>query len=176
MGLEQIVAAVERVGSVLRRKPQAGMMEDSVATARWEGDLRTSVHSDSGHLVATDMPVEIGGEGSAVTPGWLLRAGLASCAVTRIAMAAAAQGIHLQALQARATSRSDVRGMLEIPQPDGSPVPAGPLAMDLHVHIGAQGVSAERLRALVASTAACSPVTYAVEHPLAVALHIDVAM
>jgi uncharacterized OsmC-like protein len=175
MGMEQIAASMQRVASVLQRKPQAGVSEDSAATARWDGGLRASVRSDAGHAVATDMPVEIGGEASAVTPGWLLRAGLASCALTRIAMAAAAQGITLATLEVRATSRSDVRGLLEIPEPDGRAVSAGPLAMALHVRIGAPDVPAERLRALVASTAGCSPVTCAVEQPLPVALHVDVA-
>jgi uncharacterized OsmC-like protein len=172
--MEQIAASIERVSAVLRRKPQAGMGEDCAATARWGGGLRTRVHSDAGDSVATDMPVELGGEAGAVTPGWLLRAGLASCAVTRIAMAAAAERITLQTLEASATSRSDTRGMLAIPEPDGRPVPAGPMAMRLHVRIGATGVSAERLRALVASTAGCSPVTCALEQPLQVVLHVDV--
>ncbi|MBC7730336.1 MAG: OsmC family protein [Bacteriovorax sp.] len=175
MGMEQIAASMERVASVLRRKPQAGVSEDSAATARWDGGLRTSVRSETGHSVLSDMPLELGGEASAVTPGWLLRAGLASCAVTRIAMAAAAEGITLQMLEVRATSRSDARGMLAIPEPDGRPVPAGPLTMELHVRIGAPGFSAERLRALVASTTGCSPVTCAVEQPLPVTLHVDVA-
>ena len=175
MGMEQIAASMERVASVLRRRPQAGVGEDSAATARWDGGLRASVHSDAGHSMPTDMPVELGGEAGAVTPGWLLRAGLASCALTRIAMAAAIEGIALQTLEVRATSRSDARGMLAVPEPDGSPVPAGPLAMELHVRIGAPGVPDARLRALVASTAGCSPVTCAVEQPLPVALHVDVA-
>lgn len=175
MGLQQIATAMERVAAVLHRKPHAGVSEDSAATAHWDGGLRTRVRSDAGHSVATDMPVEIGGDAGAVTPGWLLRAGLASCAVTRIAMAAAAEGITLQTLEARATSRSDARGLLAIADPDGGAVPAGPLAMALHVRIGAPGVPAERLRALVESTTGCSPVTCAVEQPLPVALHVDVA-
>jgi uncharacterized OsmC-like protein len=175
MGMEQIAASMERVAALLHRKPQAGVNEDSTATARWDGGLRASVRGDSGSAVQTDMPVEIGGGASAVTPGWLLRAGLASCAVTRIAMAAAAEGIALQTLEARVTSRSDARGLLAIPEPDGRAVPAGPLAMELHVRIAAPGVPAERLRTLVASTATCSPVTSAVEQALPVALHVDVA-
>ena len=175
MGLEQIATAMERVASVLRRKPQAGLREDSPATAHWDGGLRTRVLSDTGQAVATDMPGELGGDAAAATPGWLLRAGLASCAVTRIAMAAAAEGITLRTLEARVTSRSDARGLFAIPEADGRPVPAGPLAMELHVRIGAPGVPAERLRALVASTERCSPVTCAVEQPLPVALHVDVA-
>jgi uncharacterized OsmC-like protein len=175
MGVEQIAAAMDRVASVLRRKPQAGISDDSTATARWDGGLRASVRSEAGQSVATDMPIEIGGEAGAVTPGWLLRAGLASCAVTRIAMAAAAEGITLETLEAVATSRSDARGLLGVREADGQPVAAGPLTMALHVRIGASGVPAERLRALVASTVDCSPVTCAVEQPLPVALHVDVA-
>lgn len=172
--MDQIAASMERVSSVLRRRPQAGVSEDSAATARWGGGLRTSVRSDAGHSMMTDMPVEIGGENSAVTPGWLPRAGLASCAVTRIAMAAAAEGIMLDTLEARATSRSDARGLLAVPEPDGQAVPAGPLAVALQVRIGAPGVSAERLRALVESTTGCSPVTCAIEQSVPVALHVVV--
>ena len=174
MGREEIAASMERVASVLRRRPQAGIGDDSAATARWDGGLRASVRSETGYAVETDMPVELGGEASAMTAGWLLRAGLAACAVTRIAMAAAAEGLALRTLEARATSRSDARGLLAVPEADGRPVPAGPLSMDLHVRIGAPGVPAERLRALVASTTGCSPVTCAVEEPLPVALHVDV--
>ncbi|MES2718669.1 MAG: OsmC family protein [Pseudomonadota bacterium] len=174
MDIEHIAASMDRVATVLRRKPQAGLGEDAAATARWDGGLRTQVHSDAGQSVATDMPVEIGGEASAATPGWLLRSGLASCAVTRIAMAAAAEGISLHTLEVRATSRSDARGLFAIPEPDGRPVPAAPLAMELQVRIGAPGVGAERLRALVAATAGCSPVTCAIEQPLPVGLQVDV--
>lgn len=175
MGMEQIAASLERVASVLRRKPQAGLVDDSEATAQWMGGLRTNVRSDKGVSVATDMPTELGGEASAMTPGWLLRAGLASCSATRIAMAAAAEGIALQTLEVRATSRSDARGLLAVPEMDGGAVPAGPLAMALHVRISAPGVPEARLRALVASTATCSPVTGAVERPLPVAMHVEVA-
>ena len=89
-------------------------------------------------------------------------------------MAAAAEGITLQKLEVRATSRSDARGMLAVPELDGSAVQAGPLAMALHVRICAPGVPDARLRVLVASTTTCSPVTDAVERPVSVALHVDV--
>ncbi|MDN3920310.1 OsmC family protein [Roseateles violae] len=175
MSIEQIAAAIDRVSAALHRKPQAGVHDDSAATARWGGGLRTQVHSDNGRSVATDMPAEIGGGDSAMSPGWLWRAGLASCAVTRIAMLAASEGLRLEVLEARVTSRSDTRGMLGIAEADGRLVPAQPLQVELHVRIGAPGVSAERLRALVAAGAGCSPVTCVIEQPLPVALHIDVA-
>lgn len=171
---EQIAAAMQRVTSALRRKPHAGLHDDAPATVRWSGGLRTIARSEAGAEVSTDMPAAIGGDDSAATPGWLLRTALASCAVTRIAMEAAAQGIALQTLEARASSRSDLRGLVGVAEPDGRPVPAGPLAIALHVRIGAPGVDAARLRALVEATPGCSPVTCAIEQPLAVGLHIEV--
>jgi uncharacterized OsmC-like protein len=174
MAKEQVAASMERVVSALRRKPHAGLHDDTPATVRWEGGLRTVAHSAAGPAVATDMPAAIGGDDSAPTPGWLLRTALAACAVTRIAMEAASCGIALQTLEAEATSRSDLRGLVGLADADGRPVPAGPLAMDLHVRIGAPGVDAALLRALVASTPGRSPVTAALEQPLAVGLHIEV--
>lgn len=174
MDLEQTAMTMERVVSALRRKPHAGLHDDAPATVRWAGGLRTVARTDAGAEVATDMPMAIGGEDTAATPGWLLRTALASCAVTRIAMEAAARGIVLQSLEAHASSRSDLRGLVGVAEPDGRPVPAGPLAMDLHIRISSPGVDAQVLRALVEATPGCSPVTCAVEQPLAVGLHVEV--
>jgi uncharacterized OsmC-like protein len=174
VAMEQIAASMERVASALRRKPHAGLHDDTPATVRWAGGLRTVAHTQAGVEVTTDMPAAIGGDDSAPTPGWMLRTALASCAVTRIAMEAAARSITLQTLEAHATSRSDLRGLVGVAEPDGRSVPAGPLSMDLHVRIGAPGVDASLLRALVAATPGCSPVTCALEQPLAVGLHVEV--
>ena len=174
MAMEQVAASMERVVSALRRKPHAGLHDDTPAAVRWAGGLRTVARTTAGAEVATDMPVAIGGDDSAPTPGWLLRTALASCALTRIAMEAASRGIVLHTLEAHATSRSDLRGLVGVAEADGRRVPAGPLAMDLHVRIGAPGVDAGLLRALVESTPGCSPVTAALEQPLAVGLHVEV--
>jgi uncharacterized OsmC-like protein len=175
MAMEQVAASIERVVTALRRKPHAGLHEDTPATVRWSGGLRTLARTASGAEVVTDMPAAIGGEDTAPTPGWLLRTALASCAVTRIAMEAASRGIVLHTLEADATSRSDLRGLVGVAEADGQRVSPGPLAMDLHVRIGATGVDAALLRELVASTTGCSPVTAAMEQPLAVGLHVEVA-
>ena len=175
MAEDPIAAAMERVTAALRRKPHAGPHEDTPALVRWDGGLRTVAQGEAGATVATDMPSTIGGTDTGPTPGWLLRNALGACAVTRIAMAAAAQGIRLQVLEAHVTGRSDLCGLLGLPGADGQPAPAGPLAMDMHVRIGAEGVDPERLRQLVASTPGCSPVTCAIEQALPVGLHIDIA-
>jgi uncharacterized OsmC-like protein len=174
MTLADIAAAQQRVTSVLRKRPSAGLATDRPALVRWQGDLRARALHDNGTEIVTDMPAEIGGADAGVTPGWLMRAALASCAVTRIAMLAAAEGVVLRTIEARATSRSDARGMLGMLDVDGSAVPAGPGDVQLHVRIGADGVTPERLRALVAASAPLSPITCALQATVAVAMHVEV--
>jgi uncharacterized OsmC-like protein len=174
MAAQDIAAAMQRVEAVLRRRPEAGLHDDAPALAQWTGGLRVRATHDDGTALVTDMPAEIGGAGEGVTPGWLLRAALASCAVTRIAMAAAAAGIELQTLQARALSRSDLRGLFGLCAPDGAPVTAGPGELQLLVRIGAAGVAAERLRSLVHQSCQCAPVSRAMEEALPVALQVEV--
>lgn len=174
MTTQHIAAALQRVESVMRRRPELGMHDDAPATARWEQGTRVVALHANGTQVSSDMPVELGGTGDRITPGWLFRAGMASCAATSIALAAAAQGIELTALEVRASSRSDVRGMLGMAEADGTPVGAGPSDVQLHVRIAATGVEAARLRALVDSAYRCSPIPNAVLAALPVELRIDV--
>jgi uncharacterized OsmC-like protein len=174
MGMQDIAAALRRVEAVLQRRPAAGLSDDAPATARWSGNTRVITSNADGSQVATDMPAELGGSGEHVSPGWLLRAGLASCAATRIAMAAALEGIELSTLEVQARSRSDARGLLGLADGDGRAVPAGPLDVELRVRIAGRGASAERLRALVEHSHTCSPVSDALARGVSVALQIDV--
>jgi uncharacterized OsmC-like protein len=174
MAAQDIAAAMQRLESVFRRRPDAALHHDDAAAARWEGGTRVVSRHASGAEVVTDMPVEIGGSGDQVTPGWLLRAALASCAVTRIAMAAAAAGIELQKLEARAHSRSDARGLLGMSDADGMPVPAGPGDVQLLVRLHAPGVPPERLQAMVQESCRFAPVTCAMATALPVELQIEV--
>ena len=80
MGAQDIAAALRRVEAVFMRRPEAGLHDDVPVTARWDGGTRVVARHTNGTHVTTDMPVEIGGTGDQVTPGWLFRAGLASCA------------------------------------------------------------------------------------------------
>ncbi|MDB5928759.1 MAG: osmotically inducible protein OsmC [Polaromonas sp.] len=174
MAAQDIAGALQRVESVLRRHPEAGIHDDAPATARWHGGTRIIASHANGMQVQTDMPGELGGSGDQVTPGWLFRAGLASCTATRIAMAAAAEGIELDMLELQASSRSDTRGLLGMADADGEAVPARPLAVRLLVRIGARGVPAERLRALVRDSHRCSPVSGAVQEAVPMSLRIEV--
>jgi uncharacterized OsmC-like protein len=175
MPTPDIAAALQRVSAVLERRPEAGLHDDAPATARWEGDMRFVAGHPNGRQVSTDMPLEFGGAGDQVTPGWLFRAGLASCAATCIAMTAASEGIVLRVLVVRATSRSDTRGMLGMAGTDGAAVPAAAQDLQLHVRIAADGVPPERLRSLVERSHRQSPVPCVVrtEMPLAVQVEVD---
>lgn len=175
MSAQYVADAMQRVEGVLRRRPDMGMHDDSPATARWRGSTRIVTSNDKGIEVMTDMPGELGGTGDQVTPGWLMRAGLAACTATRIAMGAAAAGIELTKLELRASSRSDTRGLLGMTESDGAPIGAGPHDMQLHVTIAAHGVPAEKLRALVEESHRCSPVPCAIQEETPVELYIEVA-
>jgi uncharacterized OsmC-like protein len=174
MSLQDIAAAMERVESVMRRRPELGLHDDSSASARWDGGLRVSASHESGLRLETDMPRELGGTGDLVTPGWLMRAGAASCAVTRIAMAAAAQGIALDELEVSAHSRSDTRGLLGLADAEGAPVPAGPAEVTLSVRIAAAGVAPARLRELVDASCRCAPVQQALMRATPVTVQVEV--
>ena len=174
MSTQELAAALQRVEKVLRRRPETGLHDDAPAAARWVGGTRVVASHVNGTQISSDMPGELGGSGDQVTPGWLFRAGLASCSATSIAMAAAAEGIALTALEVRATSRSDTRGLLGMVDAEGEPVQAGPRDVQLAVRISAPGVAPARLRTMVEHGLCHSPIPNAVQSATPFALHIDV--
>lgn len=174
MTTQEIAAALQRVEAVLRRRPDAGLHDDAPATSRWEGGTRVVSSHANGTRMVTDMPGELGGSGKEVTPGWLFRAGIAACTATRIAMGAAAAGIELAALEVRARSRSDTRGLLGMADVEGEAVGAGPVHLHLVVRIHAHGIEPARLRVLVEESCRCSPMVSAVRNVVPVDLQIDV--
>ena len=174
MTAQDIAAAMRRVEGILQRRPDVGMHAEAPASARWEGGTRIVASHANGTRMATDMPSELGGGGSEVTPGWLFRAGFAACAATCIAMGAAAQGIELASLEVVAKSRSDLRGLLGMTDAEGARVNAGPRDVELVVRIAAVGVQPERLRALVQESYRCSPISNAVASGVPVELSIDI--
>jgi uncharacterized OsmC-like protein len=174
MTTQALAAALQRVEAVLKRRPEAGLHDDAPALACWQGGTRIVSSHANGTQVDTDMPAEFGGSGDRVTPGWLFRAGLASCAATSVAMAAASAGIVLTRLEARVGSRSDARGMLGMADAEGEPVFPGPREVRLQVRIAARDVATQRLRALVEQGLRCSPIPSVVQAGMPLELQIDV--
>lgn len=174
MSNQELAAALLRAEAVLRRRPDMGMHPDAAATARWTHGTRVVAGHANGAQVSTDMPTELGGTGDCVTPGWLFRAGIGSCAATSIVMAAAGAGVTLGTLEVEVNSESDTRGLLGMPDENGSAIYPGPKTLSLQVRIGAPGLDAERLRALVDAGLQRSPIPCAVRGagPLAVSVEI----
>jgi uncharacterized OsmC-like protein len=170
---QHITEALQRVHAVLQRRPETGLHEDGPATVRWSGGVRMVASHANGAQVPTDMPSELGGTGDQVTPGWLFRAGLASCAATSIVMSAAAEGMELTSLEVKATSRSDTRGLLGMRDAEGRPVRPGPCEVRLAVRIGVPGVAPELVRMMVEAALSRSPIPDALRSATPMGLQID---
>jgi uncharacterized OsmC-like protein len=169
-----IAAALERLKAVVLRRPEFAVHDDAPATARWDGGTRIVSSHANGHAMVTDMPADMGGQGQHVSPGWMFRAGIASCCATRIAMAAAQEGIVLSQLEVVAGSTSDVRGMLDMPDAGGGTVPAGASEIRLDVRIAADGLDDERLRRLVQDSHRLAPMSSNIERSVPLILTVAI--
>lgn len=166
MSLSQIRSSVEQLAAHFAAHPENAVSQDKPAVATVLDGLRCQAVGPKGEALVTDMPAPIGGGASAPTPGWYLRAALANCDATMIALRAAQLGITLSALEVTVGGRSDNRGLLGVADADG--VPAGPLELRMSVRIAAQGVPAQTLREIVAWAEAHSPVGDALRRGLVV--------
>lgn len=162
----QIRQSVEQLAAHFAAHPESAVSQDKPAVATVLDGLRCQATGPKGETLITDMPAPIGGGASAPTPGWYLRAALANCDATMIALRAAQLGITLSTLEVTVSGRSDNRGLLGIADADG--VPAGPLEMRLNVRIAAEGVPAQTLREIVEWAQAHSPVGDALRRGLVV--------
>jgi len=174
MTLQHIATALERAESVLRRRPDMAVHEDTTATSRWEGGLRCISSHPNGTEIATDVDREIGGTGDEVSPGWLMRAGIASCAASSLVMRAAAAGIELTSLEVIVRSHSDTRGLLGIAAADGAAIDPAPREIELVFRLAARDASHERLEALVAESQRCAPVPAAVLHGVPARVRVEI--
>lgn len=145
--------ALQRANKLFVARPEAAKKSNSQATAVWRDGLRCEIAGPSGESAITDMPSPMGGNGAAPNPGWLLRASMASCAGTAIAMRAAMDGIELSSLEVSVSSASDARGLVGI---DGTSTAL--TDMHMSIKIGARDAPEAQLRALATWGEAQSPV------------------
>jgi uncharacterized OsmC-like protein len=166
--MEKIRSAVGKLRETLAGTPgQTG--QDSTATATLKDGLYFDVVGPRGE-VRTDMPPAVGGDATGFPPGWLLRAGLASCTGSVIAMRAASVGVKLDTLEVTVTSESDIRGMIGV----DDKVSAGLRGLKMHVKIAAANASEEQLREIVQWADAHSPVASTLRESPKLRLEIDV--
>lgn len=162
-------ASLERAQRLFLEKPAAAKKPNAMATAVWRDGLSCEIAGPAGEKAVTDMPEPMGGSGAAPNPGWLLRAGMASCAATAIAMRAALSGVELRLLEVNVQSESDARGLVGIPD-----VPTTLGGMRMSIRIGADGVDAATLRELAAWGETHSPVSRTLRERPPVAVEVVV--
>lgn len=151
--MESIGSAIAQASSYLIEHPEAATSTDSAATAVLEDGLRFRVDGP-GPSLSTDMAKSVGGGASGPTPAWLMRAALAACDATLVAMEAARDGIELTDLEVSVESESDFRGVLGV-DPTVQP---GPLSMRVAIRVAATNATDEQLRAIVERAESRSPV------------------
>jgi uncharacterized OsmC-like protein len=165
-----ISEAIEKTSRMLAEQPGKARSKNAPATARLLEGLRCGVTGPNGERLHTDMPPAMGGAASAPNPGWVLRAAVASCTATVIAMRAARLGIELTTLEVTIESDSDNRGLLGL----DDKVSAGLSSLLTRVKIGAADAPAERLRELAQWGDRHSPVACTTRIPPSFALEVEV--
>src|SRR5262245_15264608 len=163
--------AMEKLSKLFVAQPEKARSKNAPATATLTGGLKFQVTGTRGESASTDMPPTVGGEGSAPNPGWFLRASLASCTATAIAMRAAQLGVTLTTLEVSVSSESDTRGLL------GTDPGVSAELFDLrtHVKIGATDATGAQLEEIVRWGDAHSPVGCTIRRSPATGLKIEIA-
>lgn len=166
--MADIRTSIDNAVAYLTEHPEEASYTDSAATATLGEGLRVSVEGADGSLV-TDMPKGVGGRSEHASPGWLLRAAVASCVATVIGMEAARAEVALTELVVEVDSESDDRGILRMAED----VPVGPSSMRVRVRI-AGDADAAQLEEVARLGAAHCPVCDSVKRAVPVAVDVDV--
>jgi len=153
MQSNDIGKAVEKVEQYLKTQSEPGPRADVPAIATIEDGLKCRIESPDGTAIYTDMPESVGGSATSNSPGWHLRAALASCDATLLTMRAARLGLKLDSVEVRVEATSDGRGMFL----DEDVFP-GSAEMCLYFKIAASDVSREAIEDLVRWVEQHSPV------------------
>jgi len=106
--------AIDTLSATFSTDPGKARAKNAPATANLIDGLQCEVTGPYNARIVTDMPPAMGGAASGPNPGWFLRAALASCTATAIAMRAAKLGITLDSLELTVESESDARGLLGV--------------------------------------------------------------
>ena len=168
--MESIRNAIETASGYLKENPDAAAATDAAATAVLEEGLRFRVEGPKGD-VTSDMAESVGGGATAPTPAWLLRAALASCDASLVAMEAARDGVELTELTVAVESDSDFRGILGV---DDTLRP-GPLAVRVRIQVAATNATDDQLREIVQRAESRSPVRDALERQMAMSTEVVTA-
>jgi len=165
-----VAESIARVRRHFEARPEMARGDDPPATATLGAGLALEIAGPQGQRARSDMPAAIGGNDAAPAPGWYLRAGMAACTATVVAMYAAEQGIVLESLEVTVSSHSDKRGLLGMA--DVSPASRGLHTM---IRLAAAGVPEAVLRELAERAQRHSPVAATIAAGESGTLGIEIA-
>lgn len=163
-----IRTAVEGLIQHFQAHPEDGHSEDKPATARLEKGLRCRATGPNGFELISDMSPAVGGSGSAATPGWYLRATLANCDASILALRAAQLGWELSRLEVTVESTSDDRAMFDL----APGVPPGPLELRVTVLLEGPNLTDAQRKELLDWVALTSPVADALKRAVPMTLRL----
>jgi uncharacterized OsmC-like protein len=127
--MNRIREAIDRITSVVERRPQTGKDTNQSSTTLVSGLACISEEGD--WRLETDMPETMGGQGSAPTPGVYGRAALGSCLAMGYKLRAETLGIEVTSIKIDIDADSDMAGMLFLE----SASPPGYTEVRYHVEI-----------------------------------------
>jgi uncharacterized OsmC-like protein len=153
MPSQPVREALERAQRLFRDRPSVAR-KSVPATAVWHDGLACEISGPEGQKVLTDMPKPMGGGDAGPSPGWLLRASLASCTATAIAMRATMLGVDLRELEVTVHADTDMRAAVGI---DGTSLALS--GMRMAVKIIADNALEGQLREIVEWAASQSTVS-----------------
>ncbi len=127
--MDTIANAIERLEHAVERRPGFGV-GTNVSVTNMTSGLRCDTREAEFSTYA-DLSPALGGDGSAPTPGALMRAALGSCMAMSYRLRAAKHGIQVGSIRVTVETDSELAGMLSC---DAS-VPPGYTEIRYHVEI-----------------------------------------
>jgi uncharacterized OsmC-like protein len=116
----EIRAAQERIIAIYQKRPDAAF--SSIRANGHLGEGLTCRVRQGDHEAVMDMSKGIGGDGSAPTPGFFIRAGLAGCVAIGIKFAATREGIAIDAIDVDVEMDFDDSAMLGVGSNSAAPL------------------------------------------------------
>ena len=127
--METIASAIERLERAVRHRPGFGVGTNVSVTTITDGVQCVTL--EGGFSTPADLSRGLGGDGSAPTPGALMRAALGSCMAMSYRLRAARHGIELGSIRITVEADSELAGMLSC---DAS-APPGYTEIRYHVEV-----------------------------------------
>jgi uncharacterized OsmC-like protein len=113
----RVAKALARLEAALEQRRDFGRVTSRSTTTLVQG-LRCST-AEGVHVMSTDLPAALGGEGTAPSPSCLIRAALGSCLAMGYRLRAARRGIQLGAIRVVVESDSEISGLVLGESPPG---------------------------------------------------------